>query len=168
MNIFLGAGGTGKSTLLRALQKKNPSLVGIESPSRAVKEVTRKADIDAYTEQALINNLALYNFEQYQDNNNVILIRSLIDVAIYSEYFRTAETAMLWTHVNRYLSEPHVGRIFYFPIEFVQAEDGVRYDDDLNKEIDKRMQWALHQLRTPFTVVSGSVEERVELVLPLL
>lgn len=174
---FTGAQGTGKTTVLKALQEMD-SFSSYDFVTEVVRDFVREKGIkinrDGTTET---QNLL---FEAYQKNlsrkNPYISDRCLIDVCAYTHagyntFGLTDQEKADWEKTKDFQLEKikeaknQFGLVFYFPIEFPIVGDGTRSTDkDYQAEIDGYIYKILRECEIPFIQITGSVEERVRII----
>jgi predicted ATPase len=169
MKILLGAHGTGKSTLLEALHKERPDYYVTDGFSRPAKTVKDKLSLTQTQEQILINEFTVWGFENYVKHKNVISTRSPIDAIVYTQVY-CSEEIFVDTMLESFLKhKDKVEQIFYIPIEFPLVNDGVRFMDEEKRQlVDKEMQKFTSLFGVEVITVTGSIEERVQQILPYL
>lgn len=164
-NILIGAHGTGKTTLCKVVRELNNIAIR-DGISRPMKACRNKLNLTPYQEQAIINELTFFYWDYNKDFKDLILTRSPLDCEVYSRVFGwndladECEERILKSGI---LEEEDV-RWFYIPIEFSIEDDGVRFTDvEFQKKIDLEMQNIIKKYKINITVLSGSVEERVNI-----
>lgn len=152
---LVGAGGTGKTTLLRGLKDEMPNFFFTDGFSRPVREVVKKHKLTKEVNQDLISTLMLWATENYIDQD-VFSARSLIDVIAYTRLFNGGSTEALEEALEKYKDRI---LFFYLPIEFEQEDDGIRYQG-LQKQEDEALREVMDQFNIPKLTLSGTVVER--------
>ena len=167
--IFVGAQGTGKTTILNHYKEMGWYCITevVRQLAKQGIKINEMGDIEG---QKVI-------YKKYKDllNHNASYMsdRGLIDVTAYTGYLYThqpsPETEELFMEQYmgclEFLKEHENAYIFYFPIEFDVVDDGVRsVDEDYRKEIDKNIKTILENGKIPFIEVKGTVEERIALI----
>lgn len=170
---FTGAQGTGKTTILKALQK-DPDFSEFEFVTEVVRNYVKELGIkinkdgDGRTQRLLFDAYsALLNKE-----NSFVSDRCIIDVCAY--------TLSIWMKVcpkrefNEILSDQtffieenrdSIGIVFYFPIEFPIEDDSIRSTDvEYQKEIDRNILQILKGRGIPYVTIHGTVEERIKII----
>lgn len=170
---FTGAQGTGKTTILKALQQ-DPAFKEFDFVTEVVrnfvKEKGLKINQDGTTQtQELL-------FQAYSDSlekkTSYVSDRCIIDVCAYTEdgcarnKKDPAWRALLQEQFNEVKSlKEKLGYVFYFPIEFPLVNDGVRsMNEEYQEWIDKYICNVLQLCDIPYTVVSGTVEQRIRTI----
>ena len=176
---FTGASGTGKTTMLNKLHELYPDL---KIKTNVVRDLVKEKGIkinemgndegqkvifDAY-DKFLIEN----KDEEYINDRCVIdpLAYTIVSAAGYQ-----VDRSVLdyqWQRTKGIVDEGLLKVVFYFPIEFACADDGVRSkDEDYRKETDAAFRGIIDGLKDKFgedkfrvVRVSGSVEERLEII----
>lgn len=168
MKILLGAHGTGKSTLLKAIGDLRPDYYTTDGFSRPIKTVRDQIGLNPVGEQILINELTRWAYENYIPRANVLAGRSLIDAIVMSN--------LLYPEINTghleatfLLQKDKIDAIFYIPIEFGLEDDGVRMTEKaFQEDVNEAMLTFCSKHNIPIIRLSGSVEERIATVLPYL
>lgn len=167
--IFVGAQGTGKSTILNYYKERGYNCITevVRNLSKEGVKINEKGNIKG---QKII-------FNTYKDlfskNDNYISDRGLIDVCAYTGYLhcrkQSVQTEKLFT--NQYMDILEFNennsdvKYFYFPIEFQVVDDGVRsVDEDYRREIDGYIKLILDKTNVDYITVSGSIEDRIKIV----
>lgn len=176
MNYLLGAHGTGKSTLLKEIERICPDYIVMEGLSRPLEKGLRKSsfDFDQKKKQIIHNEveLALNNFSHKVRGG--IATRSLIDQIIYSKVVDpTVSTTDLEIAFRKQCK--YIEKVFIISIEFPLQEDKVRtgmwFDPVIQQDIQSKMVQFLYkhvQLGLldgkQIVTLSGSVQERMEIL----
>ena len=175
--IFIGAQGTGKTSLIQALPE--------EYREDSIREVIRnmmsdEVKINMESSDETQNKFFfeyLYLFSKY---DKYISDRGLIDVCAYTKWLSTIGVCSKYNYEKQmYIlkswlkNNPGVLHI-YFPIYFPLVDDGVR-DADFNnqKDVDKCLLEVIDELIKEdlwrgYKISDGSVIERVNEILPFL
>lgn len=177
--ILIGAHGTGKSTLAKAISEQ----LGIpvtESVARAVKKSFENIFIEALNakELALQNTLcelSRWDFTRWKECINV-MTRCPLDTLAYARVSALNATGpakegfqIIYDHHYRKFKQDEVAQqmfkqsiFLYLPIEFPLEQDGVRpMDVEYQKQVDTAMRLLIYELDIAPIVVSGTVEERM-------
>lgn len=178
-NFFVGAHGTGKSTLIDLLKQLSKSkdyflCEGVSRPIIRSLEIAEIAVTDTQR-QILVNELTSNQYQTLLANSKSLCTRSILDIIAYS--------AVVYPHINitkyknlLFETKDKINHLFYTPIEFdlkVDAErKGIWGDPQVQKDIDT----ALKNLLTEFSgyikgevvTVTGSVDHRVDTILKYL
>lgn len=165
MICLIGAHGTGKSTLLNALQKARPDIYCSDGWGRPVKEVGKKLGLNQREEQIIINTIQSHKWRRDVIQSNFACTRSIIDEWVYCKLFNMDDLAVDRKEI--FLdSEWQKGKYFYIPIEFSLEEDGVRYGgENLQKRCDELMLEWIREFNIPIITLTGTVEERLTTLL---
>ena len=160
---FAGASGTGKTTLAHALATLLPA-------KHLVTNVTRRVAVqDRGTNSGQEEILKYYMAELQQgvDEGGCICDRTIFDVCAYS----LASGAWTKDKVDGILTlytrcEFYPTYLFYVPIEFDVTESDplrVKFIKD-RKVMDKYLRELLAEYSLGFTIVTGTVEERMKII----
>lgn len=173
MNYFLGSHGTGKSTLLKEIEKLDPSFVTMEGLSRPLERGLTNSgfEFDQKKKQIIHNEIELaLNISSHKVRGG-IATRSLIDQIIYSKLVDpTVDVSYLEDAFKEQCK--YVEKIFILPIEFPLQEDSVRtgmwFDPVIQKDIqDKMVNFLFEHVElglideSQLVYLSGTVEERM-------
>jgi len=181
MKIALtGAHGVGKSTLANHLfqvftEKKLSSVITPEVP-RIICEAANdkhyfRRGYNSLLKQSLILMGQLVIEEELRKNAEIqICDRTLFDHWAYSlNLFGEEIQQGGYTEIYENFISTHCksyDKIFYIPIEFKPIDDGIREaDEKFQIEIDSLIIGLLTKHNIPFEIITGSVEERGELIL---
>lgn len=162
---FVGSQGTGKSTLLEAINKEL-NLTRANNPQRLFKENLENFALNGqttYQNQCVI--LGSYAFELLS-NKDYITDRTLIDVFAYSRASSiiTKEECAKMEFVFSVLIKKY-DYIFYTPIEFDIEADGVRDTNEAYRQIvDVHIRDIMNEHNVNYVSVKGSVEDRINLI----
>ena len=168
--IFLGAHGTGKSTLVNELNK-NLNLPIVESVSRQCQSVVKKMGWEPYGDhqseyQLMTTEFAFWDFERICEwNINCLMVRSPIDVVAY---MLANKDPRVGEYVEKLIQLKTRGcfagsTMFYLPIEFELVDDNCRpMDSEYQKLVDKYMVELANILELELIPITGSVRDRVE------
>lgn len=176
MHYFLGSHGTGKSTLLKEIEKLNPNYVVMEGLSRPLERGLTNSgfDFDQKKKQIIHNEVELALNEFSHKVRGGIATRSLIDQIIYSKVVDpTVSTTKLESAFIQQCK--YIEKVFIIPIEFPLQEDKVRtgmwFDPIIQQNIQSKMVQFLYkhvQLglldSKQIVSLSGSVQERMEIL----
>lgn len=174
MHYLLGSHGTGKSTLLKEIEKLNPSFVVMEGLSRPLEKGLKKSgfDFDQKKKQIIHNEVELSLNVFSHKVRGGIATRSLIDQIIYSQVVDptvcTTDLEIAFKNQCKYIE-----KVFIIPIEFPLQEDSVRtgmwFDPVVQSDIqDKMVNFLFKHVSfgciddNQLVYLSGTVEERME------
>lgn len=168
MKILLtGAQGTGKSTILKELEKEGFDVITevVRNLAKSGVKVNEMGDEEGQktifkTYQKLLN-----------EKTDYVSDRCLVDVAAYTNYLvceGKIHPSLLWEQLEDVedftLSNPKA-LVFYFPIEFPVVDDGFRSkDEEFRKKIDENIKNILNSRHIPYIEVRGTVEERLNTI----
>jgi nicotinamide riboside kinase len=179
MNIcILGSHSTGKSVLCDALvkyyQERNAGkyLIVQDGNSRQAKSegcfINENANLDGQTR---IVQIYVDKFKHWKNiGKHIIHVDSVARFYAYTEYAQRPKV-QYYREMLRLFASYELNKvmdiIFYLPIEFPIVSDGVRsMDVDFQKEIDNiLMNLVRNDSITPVTLLTGSVEKRLNRVL---
>jgi len=132
--------------------------------SRPIKRVSEKIGLSSLNQQVVINELTSWAYKNYLNTSKLFCTRSIIDCIIHSELlFPELDVTSLYKEYE--VTERRINNIFYIPIEFEMQNDGVRYNSELQLEIDKRINSFIdNYVNLPIVTLHGSVEERVKII----
>ncbi|MDO8663481.1 MAG: ATP-binding protein [Candidatus Wildermuthbacteria bacterium] len=158
--VIAGSHGTGKTTLAKALAKRLslnyiPDIVREEA---APKGFTINENTPMEVQMWLVSRQ--WELEKTTPEN-WIADKSLFDYFIYGGLVLKDKNVkgVIEDIVRRNAKYDFV---FYLPIEFKMERDGLRSSDSkFQEEIDRRFKECLAEFGVKYTVLSGSVEERV-------
>ena len=179
---FIGAQGTGKTTLLNQLADESikfDSGVNFKIITNVVRNLVENEGVKINKKGSSKSQNII--FEKYFDiftsldgYIDWVSDRSLIDVVAYTKYLydhkkaskKCYEAQMKWLKLW-YDRDPKIkNTIFvYFPIEFEVVNDGVRsLDEEYRREIDNNIRSILEELGINYYVMEGTREERLETI----
>lgn len=166
MKIALtGSHGTGKTTLARALAEK----LCLPLITDRARSAAKKAEVNHAGElrrdrfkATYFQCLVLINQLFAEMNEDFVSDRSTLDFLAYWQAYglpkNTAYQSLCLA--NRY------DLLVYVPVFFPPESDGFRdTDSDFQREVDRRILELLSLVTWPVITVSGSVEERVQMVI---
>lgn len=170
---FVGAHGTGKSTLLKEMIHPNK----IQEIARSVIEKGKHPNdmnlFERYQFQKLL--LSKQIAEEYKFWNKwFVSDRTIYDIIAYTislfsdDLITTWEGSMLHDAIE-YLTDRYIRRnidrydiLFYTPIEFPLEKDGIRFEDEkYQEEIDKIIRELLDRYEIKYFTLRWTVKERI-------
>lgn len=164
--ILTGSQGTGKSTVLHEFEKGGFAVI-TEVVRKLAKDGIKINEMGDEEGQKKI-------FETYKEllsNENYMSDRGLTDVAAYTWYLvneNKIHPSILWEQledIEEFFNAHTDIIVCYFPIEFPVVDDGVRsVDESFRLRIDHYIKDILDTKHIPYITVTGTVEERVELI----
>lgn len=185
---FTGSSSTGKTTILKRMTPVMDELgedyiIGTE----VVRNLIKECDVPINEQGTVCTQSMIFNaYRKFLDSHrdkHYVSDRCLIDPVAYTaaaiDLLREKDGPEYDSMVELYgrqmgelldvCKEGLLSHAFYFPIEFATVADGVRSTDESYRSLvdDKiRVILKILSLNTPFTytVVSGTVEERMEIV----
>lgn len=182
--VFVGAHGTGKTTLVNRLRSE---LEGRNLDCTVTPEVPRimcEAENDSHFFRRGNNSLTkqislLFGQTVYEDaavrkgTQIVLCDRSILDHWAYTKFLFAGELARSETinSLSNFIAMhcQSYDRMFYVPIEFAPEDDGTREDDaKFQQEIDQTIRGELEKLGLAYITIAGTIEERANLVLSVL
>lgn len=162
-NLFFisGTHGSGKTTLINELKKDtrlSDKYTIFDSYTRSV-----------YSKEPLARQIAIIasGISNYRQINNTIYNRSLVDTLAYTQYLvKNKEIPAYVNELNeKLLSEVKylITHTFVTVPDFPLVGDEVRSsDEDFQKEIHNNVLQILEDSNIPYTLLEGSVEDRVK------
>ena len=183
---FVGAHGTGKTTLVNALEEHfnsrgiqshtTPEVPRIICDSLGDPEFFRRENNTFLKQLLLLIGQPIYEgaTSSAADSSITLCDRSIIDhwaytINLFSE--QVAQNEHILIPISNFI-ERHCrsySHLFYVPIEFAPEDDGVREEDaEFQAKIDKEIINLLQQFDIPYHSVSGSVPQRVDKVVNTL
>lgn len=183
--IFIGAHGTGKSTLATNLQEclsKIKSFPLVESVARQCQEYLKSNNIYRFLtdygqdkmKQQMITDFAFWDFERICTwDIDCIMTRCPLDVVAYEKanFGYNEEYSKNLSKLFDYKFKGYFNDcvFFYIPIEFDLADDGVRpMDKDYQKKVDEVMLDLVNNLDLPIITIKGDKQERLNKCLDTL
>lgn len=175
---FTGAQGTGKTSVLKALQQ-DPEFAEFEFVTEVVRNFVKEKGITINKQGTPETQEVL--FEAYENvlskQNSYVSDRCIIDVCAYTASGRNAAMSNIdkWIELEQKQEKEiiqrksELGLVCYFPIEFEIVADGARsIDKEYQKEIDGKIHQILHSNLISHLIMHGSVEERVKAIKAIL
>ena len=177
--IFIGAHGTGKSTLANMLQEclsKIKPFPLVESVARQCQSYLKSNDIYGMLtsdeqdkmKQKMITEFAFWDFERICTwNIDCIMTRCPLDVVAYevANYGHNEEYSKNLSKLFDFKFKGYFNNciFFYIPIEFDLVDDGVRpMGKEYQKKVDESMLDLVYELDLPIITVRGDKRERLK------
>ena len=179
MNVkinFVGAQGTGKTTLLEAA-RKDEAFKDFQFCTEIVRELVKKKNLSINESGNAKSQKAFFDaYNRILNKDGYISDRCIIDVHAYTNYLydykssnSEKEFQSLYKEILREnsilksLNKDSFGIIIYFPIEFELVDDGIRSLNVYFQEyIDQYIVNTLNKYQLPFYTIRGSVEQRLK------
>lgn len=179
MNVkinFVGAQGTGKTTLLEAA-RKDEAFKDFQFCTEIVREFVKKKNLSINESGNAKSQKAFFDaYNRILNKDGYISDRCIIDVHAYTNYlfdYKSTndenEIQSLYKEIIREksilksLNKDSFGIIIYFPIEFELVDDGIRSLNSYFQEyIDQFIVDTLNKYQLPFYTIRGSVEQRLK------
>lgn len=181
---FVGAHGTGKTTLVTNLQEnlnsKGVSTVITPEVPRVICETEKDNHFFRRENNTLVKQISLlfgqtvYEKSAEMEQSSVVLCdRSILDHWGYTKVLfpKQLDESGVYNSLLNFIAKhcQSYDQIFYVPIEFSPVDDGTREDDvKFQQEIDKEIFKGLETVNLPYKTVKGTISERVEIVLEVL
>lgn len=179
MNVkinFVGAQGTGKTTLLETA-RKDEVFKDFQFCTEIIRDLVKKKNF-SINESGNVKSQKVF-FDAYNkilNKDGYISDRCIIDVHAYTNYLydykssnSEKEFQSLYKEILREnsilksLNKDSFGIIIYFPIEFELVDDGIRSLNVYFQEyIDQYIVNTLNKYQLPFYTIRGSVEQRLK------
>lgn len=179
MNVkinFVGAQGTGKTTLLEAA-RKDEAFKDFQFCTEIVRELVKKKNLSINESGNAKSQKAFFDaYNRILNKDGYISDRCIIDVHAYTNYlfdYKSTndenEIQSLYKEIIREnsilksLNKDSFGIIIYFPIEFELVDDGIRSLNSYFQEyIDQYIVDTLNKYQLLFYTIRGSVEQRLK------
>lgn len=179
MNVkinFVGAQGTGKTTLLEAA-RKDEAFKDFQFCTEIVRKFVKKKNLSINESGNAKSQKAFFDaYNRILNKDGYISDRCIIDVHAYTNYlfdYKSTndenEIQSLYKEIIREksilksLNKDSFGIIIYFPIEFELVDDGIRSLNSYFQEyIDQFIVDTLNKYQLPFYTIRGSVEQRLK------
>lgn len=179
MNVkvnFVGAQGTGKTTLLEAA-RKDEAFKDFQFCTEIVRDLVKKKNLSINESGNAKSQKVFFDvYNKILNKNGYISDRCIIDVHAYTNYLydykssnSEKEFQSLYKEILREnsilksLNKDSFGIIIYFPIEFELVDDGIRSLNVYFQEyIDQYIVNTLNKYQLPFYTIRGSVEQRLK------
>ena len=163
---FIGAQGTGKTTLLNAVHEILPHFKKCTESTRWVKSLG--FDINELGTDLTQELILMKHLDNLFLNDEMLTDRTLIDCFVYTEWlYENGKVSLETLNKTRAAMDKllyNYDMIFYLPIEFEVEDDGVRsVNDSFRKEIDTKFKTIVDTLGIPS--LTGSIEERTQQVI---
>lgn len=169
---FTGAQGTGKTTLLRAVQNSGMNFKVVPSTAREALKAGFKVNRDADTLSQLVTTVSRVALEDslYRQHNKTLSDRTPLDSLAYTFYQMskvwTEEPNMYYWNISAGLVVEHMYKydyVFYFPPYWAPKEDGVRDGDvQYQTDIDQIILDLMKDFEIDHYIMpKGSTEERL-------
>lgn len=171
---FTGAQGTGKTTLLKAINKNNLDLRPVPSTAREALKAGFNVNRDADPLSQLVTTVSRITLEDrlYHNTGRTISDRTPLDSLAYTcyqmhnvwdkdvgnEYYWSISKSIVVQHMWKY------DHIFYFPPFWKPKADGVRDDDEqYQRDIDSIIVGLLDTYNIEYhTMPRGTTEQRLD------
>jgi len=168
MIALIGAHSTGKTTLLQELRKHRKDIYISDGWGRPIISAGKRIGLNQKECQEIINEVSTFKWHEDCEMSNYACTRTVIDEYAYSKAFGHDEFIVDRLKVFE-KGNFHNNTYFYLPIEFPLVEDGFRYAGaELQKQIDDILKNFIEYYELNVTVLSGSVQERLETMLKVL
>lgn len=179
MNVkvnFVGAQGTGKTTLLEAA-RKDEAFKNFQFCTEIVRDLVKKKNLSINESGNAKSQKVFFDaYNKILNKDGCISDRCIIDVHAYTNYLydykssnSEKEFQSLYKEILREnsilksLNKDSFGIIIYFPIEFELVDDGIRSLNVYFQEyIDQYIVNTLNKYQLPFYTIRGSVEQRLK------
>ena len=166
---FTGSHSTGKTTLLEAV-RETKKLKDIAIITEVVRNFQKNYNIKLNEQSDSFSQLLICNeyLKILLTNDHFLSDRSMIDCLVYTTWLYRNTQSNIPDFVIRYqealLNEymKLYDHIFYTPIEFPLVEDGVRSSkSEYRDQIDSICKEVIEEFKIPITILTGTVEERL-------
>lgn len=179
MNVkinFVGAQGTGKTTLLEAA-RKDEVFKDFQFCTEIVRDLVKKKNLSINESGNAKSQKVFFDaYNKILNKDGYISDRCILDVHAYTNYLydykssnSEKELRSLYKEILREnsilksLNKDSFGIIIYFPIEFELVDDGIRSLNVYFQEyIDQYIVNTLNKYQLPFYTIRGSVEQRLK------
>ena len=162
--LFMGAQGTGKTSVMEALPASWPKIQGVTRKTIADNKLAINQDSTDRSQTAI--------FDAYSDalsiDKDFISERSLFDVLAFTQYQfclgKVSQKVFLdqLKRTKKFVQENPDALYIYFPVEFAPADDGQRSTDpEYQKAIDAFIRLFIGMFPIKYMIISGPVSERV-------
>jgi hypothetical protein len=172
--VLTGAHGTGKTTLIANLKELlvNQYFFSQSVTRTSGATINQKASDD--DQRKILDAVLVYEKEHNIFNITSILDRSFIDFYAYTIYLyeqqRVTTNTLIQVRKEFLQRVPKYTTIFYLPIEFEVADDGVRNTDiAFQRKIDEIIRGLLTEyFADRYVTIQGTMQERVERMMYLI
>lgn len=179
MNVkinFVGAQGTGKTTLLEAA-RRDEYFKDFQFCTEIVRDLVKKKNLSINESGNAKSQKVFFDaYNKILNKDGYISDRCILDVHAYTNYLydykssnSEKEFQSLYKEILREnsilksLNKDSFGIIIYFPIEFELVDDGIRSLNVYFQEyIDQYIVNTLNKYQLPFYTIRGSVEQRLK------
>lgn len=179
MNVkinFVGAQGTGKTTLLEAA-RRDEYFKDFQFCTEIVRDLVKKKNLSINESGNAKSQKVFFDaYNEILNKDSYISDRCIIDVHAYTNYLfdynSTNDEKEIQSFYKEILREKSIlkslnknsfGIIIYFPIEFELVDDGIRSLNSYFQEyINQFIVDTLNEYRLPFYTIRGSVEQRLK------
>lgn len=165
--IFCGSQSTGKTTVLNVFKNEGYPVI-----TEVVRILAREENVkinEMGDEEGQIKIFNKYK-ELLNTDNDYISDRGMQDVIAYTQYLvgqGKVHKHVLWeqmVELDEFINNNDV-LICYFPIEFSIVNDGLRStDEEFRSFVDVNIKKLLDILNIPYITVTGTVEDRVNMI----
>lgn len=158
---FAGSHGTGKTTVLKELQKSFPKDNFIFEVARS--EMTEKSSKDMTEKERSDFQLIIVKKQIELENSysRFMSERSLYDFLAYSKGLENYN--QIEKMIHKHLEKKPYDIVFYFPIEFELEKDGVRFESlEFQEKIDDLI---LATIPRNYVEIRGTLKERLHTIL---
>lgn len=170
--IFAGAQGTGKSTINKELS----NILKLKSIDSMSEKFFKKDDLKNISAKNFLSaqlKIFAYASNEYLNQDNYISSRGFADSFAYCKhvYEKGFHIAIMNSIMNLAYENHRIldAIYFYLPIEFPLESKELRSSNlDFQKEIDYNIKYFLDITNTPYITVSGSIQERLDIILKIL
>lgn len=173
---FTGTHGTGKSTLLKELQKIYPDMILMDNSIRnwIIDARSKGYDYSSLwargTEKTQIIFLMNHINEilKLDKSKSYASSRTTIDYLAYYRNMPINEERELHEWYNDFAIEQAkelYDYVFFTPIEFDLVNEALRYKENTRVSVENTIRDTLNMFDIPYTVLTGTVEERMATIL---
>lgn len=162
---LVGTSSTGKTTTFNLLKNELPQYKFINESTREIKNCGFKINEDGTDTTQLA--ISTFHLAALLEERDVILDRCYLDLLVY-----TGNIPGISEEVRSYVEQTwekvkdQYTHFIYFPIEFKSVDDGVRsVNEQWRKNIDRNFVDAIKYYKLPYTVATGSPQQKVKEIL---